>query len=85
MSVYFIRNSESGHIKIGTSEDPEGRLGQLQSAHSAALELIAVVSGDASHEAIIHEWLSDYRIRGEWFRPEADLLAAIEKHRLPAL
>jgi hypothetical protein len=77
--VYFIRNPETGLIKIGISEDPERRISALSTPFSLRLEVIGIVAGGRPLEAILHAELAGSRVRGEWFSPSPIVLAAIER------
>lgn len=76
--VYFVRNEESGAIKIGTATDPQKRLWGLRTASAAELTLLATTPGDRVTEHAIHDRFHAQRIRGEWFRPAPELLAYVE-------
>lgn len=77
MSVYYIQAGDDGPIKIGHADDPWKRLSQVQVGHSEPLRIIAVAQGGAAEEKQTHEKFSEDRIRGEWFRPSAQLIAHI--------
>lgn len=79
MSVYFIQAGKDGPIKIGTANGVRRRMANLQSAHYEILELLGIVIGDRDVEREFHERLADSRLRGEWFRPTATVLAFIEE------
>lgn len=72
--VYFIQSGESGPIKIGISEDPELRMSRFQIAHGETLRLLACMHGTRSTEKSLHYRFRRLRMRGEWFRPEKELL-----------
>ena len=74
MAVYFIRAGEDGPVKIGTAENPRGRLHTLKNAHYEELRLIRVVEGDRHLEMRIHERFQHLRIRLEWFRYDPAML-----------
>lgn len=64
--VYFVRSG--GLIKIGyTTNIPEERLRTLQTGCPDELELIGVIRGGRSTEAMIHTELAEFHYRGEWF------------------
>jgi hypothetical protein len=67
-----------GFIKIGWSKtDPQGRLDCMQVGCPHELRLLATVPGSCTEERRWHlrfDWL---RVRGEWFEPDDELLAAI--------
>lgn len=69
--VYFIRESTSGNVKIGTGRNPEGRLRRLQVGHYGDLSIVAVMPGGEQEERLLHAQFSSDRLRGEWFRPDA--------------
>ena len=76
--VYFIEGVKSGNIKIGVSENPFFRLGQLRTGSSEVLGLIGCCPGSTRDEARIHAKFADSRLSGEWFRPNPELLAFIK-------
>lgn len=79
-SVYFIQQTDTGHIKIGHTEgSPDQRLKQLQTGHSTTLKLIGTVTGSRTDEAAWHRRFKDLRMEGEWFKAEPMLLAAIQE------
>lgn len=71
--LYAIREVESGRIKLGISRNPMERLAQLQTGNSQRLEIVAVSNAGRGFldESGLHQAAASYRIRGEWFRPEA--------------
>ncbi len=75
--VYFVRAGSSGAIKIGRASDVGARLASLQTASAEPLELLAVVVGGCEVERALHRQFSSARIRGEWFRPAAELMEHI--------
>lgn len=80
--IYFIRDTSSGHIKVGyTAAKPLARLSSLQIGTSARLELVGVIDGERADEKALHEALSVYREGGEWFRPCALLDFAMRAAR----
>jgi hypothetical protein len=78
--TYFIRAGDS--IKIGFASNLKRRLGGLQSSHHEPLEVLAAVSAADVDEHQTHQRFAHLRIRGEWFRPEPELLDYIEQINL---
>jgi hypothetical protein len=82
--LYFIQSDITGMIKIGRSKDPVKRLKQLQTGNANKLKLIASFKGLGWREKIIHEELSRWSKKGEWFDPKcvgsipADIYEKIE-------
>ena len=72
--IYFIQAGQNGPIKIGVSDKPQERLEALQTAHYEELELLGVIGGGEDKEKEIHLRFSQYRMMGEWFKPEGGLL-----------
>lgn len=76
--LYFIRCGERGPIKIGIADNPGARMAGLQVAHFLELRLMGTIAGGAEAEKAWHARFAKARIRGEWFEPTAELLAAID-------
>lgn len=76
MSVYFIQEGENGPIKVGHAANPLHRLASLQTGNPRELRLVGSIPGGAKDEKRIHEWLSPWWIRGEWFHPDPEVLRA---------
>ncbi len=76
--IYFIRETRTGHVKIGIAKNVRLRLGFLQCGNSSELEIVGVVPGDASDEANLHDRFARLCIRGEWFDAAQDLLDFIQ-------
>lgn len=81
MSVYFIQNTRTKSVKIGSSNDPRSRVCQLQTGCPDRLALLGFAPGGSSLEHEIHRRFAQYREcrDGEWFRGHPDLLAAIRQ------
>lgn len=82
--VYFIQ-SENGHVKIGSSANPDERLRQLQTASSFQLNIVGVIESEnyKTVEKNLHKTYKSSRIQGEWFditKEEVNiLLSSLEK------
>lgn len=68
MWIYAIK-AERGPIKLGISNNPRRRLGDLQQANATTLRGIAAWRALPIEEKWLHEDFADLRMRGEWFRP----------------
>jgi len=73
-TVYFIRSGN--FVKIGISNDPKGRLGELRSGQMTivpsyvereAMQIIATEPGGRKRENELHALFRESRTRGEWF------------------
>lgn len=76
--VYFIQG-DAGPIKIGfTARTLASRLRNLQTASSAELRVLGWQRGGPELEQELQARFEGHRLRGEWFRPDPELLAYIE-------
>lgn len=76
--VYFFQTGSSGNIKIGFTEgDITMRVKALQTGNGQTLHVLGWIQGTRKDEADWHKRWASLSAGGEWFRPEADLLAAI--------
>ena len=65
--VYFIRSGDTGPIKIGFTANVDSRMKALQTGTYHQLHLLTVVPAPVSLEKLYHEFMDNFRIRGEWF------------------
>jgi hypothetical protein len=73
--LYFIQEEDHGPIKIGwTKNSPRVRLEDLQVGNPRPPHIVAMMPGTILDETRLHDRFRHLNIRGEWFRPEADLL-----------
>ena len=79
-TVYFLQAS-SGPIKIGITKNLVVRLKSLDISNYATLKLIHSIETQKVKamwiEEKLHRIFKDACIKGEWFRPEQDLLNSI--------
>jgi hypothetical protein len=80
--VYFVRQTNGGAIKIGTTRQPATRFKYLSQVHGQ-LELLLTLSGDRALEKKMHDRFDMYREsrRTEWFTPARTLLEWIYNER----
>lgn len=78
--VYFIRNIDTGNIKIGVSKSPEIRIKSLETGCDAELEILAVIlcSDEPDLEKMIHKSYEEHRKIREWFYPNEPILDLLE-------
>lgn len=72
--VYFIRNDDTGTVKIGHSSNVDRRVTALSSAVGCKLTLLRTVGGGQIAEQWYHKRFSDLRIKGEWFTFHPEML-----------
>lgn len=68
MPLYVIQCGQNGPVKIGYSDDPYTRLGDLQTSHWEELFLRALIDGNTLAERLVHKEFADRQIREEWFQ-----------------
>ena len=81
--IYFIRCECPGEqpIKIGFAQYVGERLVNLQIGCPFPLTILAVIEdGDEAQESFLHAAFDEFRLRGEWFRPNAELVEWIEQN-----
>ncbi len=76
--LYFIQQGCDGPIKIGLARDPADRLRTLQQGNPVELHLIGVYRAFAVEERELHDQFEQWRLRGEWFTPNAELALIID-------
>lgn len=81
--VYFIQGETNPLIKIGIASDLNSRLSGIQTGNPDRLKVLATIPGGKEEEKIIHNKFSHLRIRGEWYKPEPDLLSYIHSLKEP--
>ncbi len=78
--IYFIQcGGNDGPIKIGYSNNVDGRVEVLQVGCPYELKLLWKIQGTGEKEAEIQERFKDDKIRGEWFKASKNLLAFIDE------
>ena len=73
--VYFIKNGlGSKHVKVGMAINLDNRLTSYQTAFSNDIYLVGYIECEnyISLEKEIHSYLSDKRVKGEWFSLDAN-------------
>lgn len=78
--VYFISAGVSP-IKIGLSDDPIGRLANLQTAHYKKLQLLYTVECATREDAFklesaFHRWYSESLLLNEWYNIATEQIGA---------
>lgn len=77
--IYLIQAGNTRKFKVGISQDPDRRLGYLQTGNPDKLHFGALWIGTRKDESAIHRLLVEYRQSGEWFEcpPEYDIQGLI--------
>ena len=90
VKLYFVGKIEDEQltaVKVGHSNDPERRLGELQVGCPDQLILLATRTYDNRLQARLEEYyfLEGRRERGEWVTVSADVLKEIEGYKIEEL
>lgn len=73
--IYLIICEETQTCKIGFSNNPEKRLKSLQTSNPYKLILASVLEeSETNTEKILHSKFKDFRVSGEWFNYNKDIL-----------
>lgn len=83
--LYFIRNPETGLVKIGQSRDVLRRARQLSNACGAQCDIVRVVYNGAYFESWIHRAFAPNRRHGEWFEVTPALATIMEAATIASL
>jgi hypothetical protein len=79
--VYFIKQADTRHIKIGRATDPKRRLAGLQTGSSFELSLLGVFKEVPGRlEGDFHSQFESVHLRGEWFVEEGPLEEFIKEN-----
>ena len=83
MTLYILRASPSGRIKIGISDDFPKRLSQIRRGNSEVVEVLrAFHDNDATYirqlERDLHEELSGVCDHHEWFLDSPEVLVVLD-------
>ena len=78
IKTYFIQHQPSGLIKIGISQNPVKRLASLQTSSPDKLILLGWTVGNL--EIKLHQKYKSLRGRGEWFKPNKEMLLWINSN-----
>jgi predicted GIY-YIG superfamily endonuclease len=85
--VYFVQ-ANNGPIKLGMTSDLPKRLDALYSHNPHGLSVLGVIPCTTRSEALILEGdlkrqFADYRIHGEWYKPDQKLLDYVTSYTSP--
>lgn len=73
--IYFIEANRS--YKIGFSKTPEKRVATLQTAQPERIKLLGIANGSRREEQLLHYFLQQHRLEGEWFQRSATVKRAV--------
>lgn len=69
--LYLIKQygKNTTYLKIGYTQNLQERL-KAYNTHNAEFELVCSMEGDQELETFAHKLLSEYNIKGEWFKED---------------
>jgi hypothetical protein len=74
-SIYFVQSVSDKCIKIGfTTRSVQKRIAEMQTGHAGKLIELCVLHGTRDLEGQLHNQFKNYRVNGEWFMPNPELL-----------
>lgn len=79
--IYLIADEALTVCKIGTSVNAKRRIGMIQTSCPFKINLICERDGDFSTERAMHNALAQWRIRGEWFHYNQEVLDIFQDHQ----
>jgi len=78
--VYLAFSKTKNLYKIGVSEQPAVRVKQLSSEEFGSVELKAVIKGGRVSEQIAHILFDRFRVHGEWFEVNDEIVSYFSEH-----
>lgn len=84
--TYFLQGDDGGPVKIGsTRRDPWWRLADIQAGYPfGRLRVVALKRGHRREERLLHVRFRKWRMLGEWFELNQDLVDFIATLPRPA-
>jgi hypothetical protein len=80
MLYVLIEKDDYRVVKLGTTVNLKQRLRDLQTGNYRELQIVAVLDGDATTEALLKLQFKEYRLNREWFNLEGELLEFLRPH-----
>ena len=80
MGVYFIKNPDTGLIKIGRAKNVFQRIHKLIVEQKADLRILGVIDGYEWEENELHRKFAEFNDHLEWFKPVDEILEYIAQH-----
>jgi hypothetical protein len=80
--IYAMRAGEAGPVKIGftTNQDTlRARVRDLQPGSADRLCILGIAVGSVRQEKLCHRALAEFRLEGEWFRPDPRTLVFVNR------
>lgn len=75
--IYFVRSADGATIKIGRTKHIVIRMKELAISYGDGVQLLGTEDGGKIREEALHRRFSHFRVEGEWFRSDPELLGYI--------
>lgn len=73
--VYCIKDCTNAIIKIGFSQNPTKRIADIQMNYPFEIKTLFLIGNvNMEFETVLHKKFKRYKLRGEWYHPEAEKL-----------
>ncbi len=79
--IYFFESSLTGLIKIGYSNNLRRRKKEIEALQGGEVNLLRAIQTLPKYEKYIHERFNHLKTKGEWFKPDQEILFYIKKLR----
>lgn len=76
--VYFIKLEETSFVRIGFTNDLEGRVRNLKSSNPHKIRVIGTCEGERQMESYYHSAFKNLHVHGDWFREGPELKKFLE-------
>lgn len=82
--VYLIKAGKYAKIGKTTLDSLDNRVSALQVGNPEELKLLAVIDGYSDVEEALHAKYSEFKVRGEWFLFQKEMLADFRINKSPS-
>ena len=77
--IYFIQGESGGPIKIGYATEVSNRIRTLQTGYPDTLKVLLAIPGNINNEKVFHNEFKEFRLHGEWFKPDEAIFEKIKQ------
>lgn len=72
--IYAVQFGDGTPIKIGSTSGLAARLTKMSVDHYEEVSLLYLTRGGFREEHALHRKFASFRVRGEWYRPDPEVL-----------
>jgi hypothetical protein len=76
--IYVVQFGAGTPLKIGSTSDIGARLSKMSVDHYHEPSMLYLAHGGFKEERALHARFAKHRVRGEWYRPDPEMLAWCE-------